>query len=286
MNRKKAFDLLGVNSATSPEEIKKAYRRASMKHHPDRGGDAEKFKEIKEAFEFLESGGKESENIFSSGGTDFADLVKNMQRNAQAWENAFRPPNSQKVFIAQVDITLEEAFSGCVKNVALRGITGGQVLPVTIPPAVYDGECVNIFEKDEHVYRLNAKIVSEYKTVFFNPGAARQLDQIGNIEKELLVSPFKMITGGWEKVNTVDGGLIDVRIPAGMEANKLLKLKDRGYWKSNKRESRGDCFLRVVPRIQKVEDISLREWVEFKTAMDEMRSETLMKSDQGETPTE
>ena len=47
------YQKLGLGRAASPDEIKKAYRSLAMKHHPDRGGDEKKFKEISEAYEIL-----------------------------------------------------------------------------------------------------------------------------------------------------------------------------------------------------------------------------------------
>jgi curved DNA-binding protein CbpA len=46
-------DVLGTNSSMSPEEIQKQYRKMSLIHHPDHGGDPEKFKEINQAYEEL-----------------------------------------------------------------------------------------------------------------------------------------------------------------------------------------------------------------------------------------
>jgi molecular chaperone DnaJ len=57
--KKDYYDILGVPKNASDEDIKKAYRKLAMKHHPDRNqGDAakvaeEKFKEAKEAYEML-----------------------------------------------------------------------------------------------------------------------------------------------------------------------------------------------------------------------------------------
>ena len=47
------YDILGVNQQASPDDLKKAYKKASMQHHPDRGGDESKFKEINEAYSTL-----------------------------------------------------------------------------------------------------------------------------------------------------------------------------------------------------------------------------------------
>lgn len=47
------YDRLGVQRNSGTDEIKKAYRNLAREHHPDKGGDPEKFKEIQEAHEVL-----------------------------------------------------------------------------------------------------------------------------------------------------------------------------------------------------------------------------------------
>jgi molecular chaperone DnaJ len=57
MAKRDYYEVLGVNRDASGEDIKKAYRRLAMKHHPDRNPDnpkaEEQFKEAKEAYEVL-----------------------------------------------------------------------------------------------------------------------------------------------------------------------------------------------------------------------------------------
>jgi molecular chaperone DnaJ len=64
MAKKDYYEVLGVNRDASDEDIKKAYRKLAMKHHPDRNPDnpksEEHFKEAKEAYEVLSDGQKRS----------------------------------------------------------------------------------------------------------------------------------------------------------------------------------------------------------------------------------
>jgi molecular chaperone DnaJ len=54
MSKRDYYEILGVSKTASADEIKKAFRKAAVKHHPDKeGGDEAKFKEVNEAYEVL-----------------------------------------------------------------------------------------------------------------------------------------------------------------------------------------------------------------------------------------
>jgi DnaJ-class molecular chaperone len=82
------YEILGVKKGASQEEIKKAYRKEAVKHHPDKGGDEAEFKKINEAYQILSDpqkraqydqfgksgfspGGNQGHGGFQSGGFDF-----------------------------------------------------------------------------------------------------------------------------------------------------------------------------------------------------------------------
>ena len=52
---KNYYDILGVDEKASSAEITKAFKNLAKQHHPDRGGDKDKFQEINEAHDTLKS---------------------------------------------------------------------------------------------------------------------------------------------------------------------------------------------------------------------------------------
>jgi molecular chaperone DnaJ len=75
MSKRDFYEVLGVNRDASDDDIKKAYRRLAMKHHPDRNPDnpkaEEQFKEAKEAYEVLSDASKRAAyDQFGHAGVD------------------------------------------------------------------------------------------------------------------------------------------------------------------------------------------------------------------------
>ena len=55
------YKTLGVNRNASQDEIKKAFKKQAMKHHPDKGGDPKQFQQLNEAYEVLGNAQKKSQ---------------------------------------------------------------------------------------------------------------------------------------------------------------------------------------------------------------------------------
>ena len=63
------YSILGVAKNASADEIKTAFRKKAHEHHPDKGGDEEKFKEYNEAYQVL--GNKEKRQQYDQFGSSF-----------------------------------------------------------------------------------------------------------------------------------------------------------------------------------------------------------------------
>lgn len=309
MNRAEAFRLLEIPENSSTEEAKKAYRRLAMKWHPDRNkepGAEAKFKQIKEAYELIESekAGSSSNtnqqyrtwngNNSTAGSTNFEDLAEFLRAmHGKGFSEAFkasRPkvdpiddykdqwgasgPGAKEyqqrggTNVVNVKLTLEEAFVGCKKriNVPNEYSISGSLTDVQIPAGLSDGDLIRTFESPGHSTRVFARIITDY-SVKFGPGIDSMEpphSSAGNIERPIEVSVITMVTGGTIEYKTIDGASVNVRIPAGIEAFRALRLKERGYWKAARRRDRGDCFLRLVPKIQRLDELSYEQLEELK----------------------
>jgi len=115
------YDVLGLDRDASQDEIKKAYRKLAREHHPDKGGDPEKFKKVQEAYETLSD--PEKRQNFDQFGTaegNPSGFPPNMNDVfAQMFGGAFggqRGPARRADHQHDMGITLEEAFRGVTKN--------------------------------------------------------------------------------------------------------------------------------------------------------------------------
>ena len=149
-NKRDYYEVLGVSKTASAEEIKKAYRKAAMKYHPDRNpGDKEaeeKFKECGEAYEVLSDEGKRQRydqygfagvdpNYGGGAGYggagfgggfggfgDFGDIFSEFFGGGTSRGSAQNAPRRGENVMSHLELTFEEAAFGCEKEVSYQRI--------------------------------------------------------------------------------------------------------------------------------------------------------------------
>ncbi|KAL6124780.1 hypothetical protein ACLB2K_077289 [Fragaria x ananassa] len=121
----KYYEILGVPKTASQDDLKKAYRKAAIKNHPDKGGDPEKFKELAQAYEVLSDPEKREiydqygegalkEGMGGGGGAhDPFDIFQSFfgggSRRQRRGEDVIHP----------LKVSLEDLYSGTSKKLSL-----------------------------------------------------------------------------------------------------------------------------------------------------------------------
>jgi molecular chaperone DnaJ len=126
------YDILGIDKNASQDDIKKAYRKKALDHHPDRGGDEVKFKEAAEAYETLSDDQKRREydtygsnpNRGRSQGFNMDDIFSQFGDifGGNPFGGAFtnqRPRRGNDLRV-QMQVTLEEVLTGSTKKVKYK----------------------------------------------------------------------------------------------------------------------------------------------------------------------
>lgn len=252
------YNTLGVQRNATQEEIKLAYRKLASMHHPDRGGDAEKFKEIQIAYDTLSDPNKKTEydnpgqgfHHFGPGQQgDFNDIFAQFfgGRPGPGPFDFFgnqRPPQRNRTINLASEITLEDAFSGkeLIFNVVLP--TGkNQTVNIKVPAGINDGTVLRIAGLgDDSIPNLPRGDL--HLTVHIRPHNSfrRQGD---DLVKDLNVSCIDAMLGCKINVDTIDGKTIEVNITPGIQHGQILGASGYGMPNVNDNRFRGRLLMPI-----------------------------------------
>ena len=267
MSKRDYYEVLGVSKGASADEIKKAFRRLAVQHHPDKeGGDETKFKEINEAYEVLKDTSKRQRydqfghagvggasggngpfgggNPFGGGQSahyDFGDLGF-----GDIFENFFggggrgqkRPTRGRDVEV-RVEINFEEAVFGTQTDLK-----------------------IDLEDTCEHCKGTTAEPGYELKTCDTCKGQGQVVTVsqtiFGNIQQAALCPTCKGAGKIPEKVCSMCKGKgtqrraqkITLKVPAGVDDGATIRLREHGEAIAN--GPKGDLYvhLRVKPHKQ------------------------------------
>ncbi len=256
MAKRDYYEVLGVSKGASADEIKKAFRKAAIEHHPDRGGDETKFKELNEAYEVLKDPSKKQRyDQFGHAGVGGA-----------GGGDPFAGYGGQSQNFDFGDLGLGDIFSSFFGGQGGSGRSQRQArgrdvetrVDISFEQAVFGTEvdlAVSLDDSCEHCKGSTVEPGYELKTCVTCKGAG-QVTQVtrtifGNIQQASVCPTCNGAGKVPEKICSVCHGkgtqpkkqTIQLKIPAGVDDGATIRLREHGEAVAN--GPKGDLYVNI-----------------------------------------
>lgn len=270
------YSTLGINRNASQDEIKKAYRKMAMQHHPDRGGDEKKFKQISEAYEILSDpqkkqmvdmgvdpksqhhgggGFNQGPFEFHFGSGNFEDIFGNF-----GFGGFRHHVQRNKTISLVVDLTLEDVLRGKDLDAEVIIPNGRKkIININIPAGIEEGQQIRYQGMgDNSIPNIPAGDLIVNVRVIPHRIYRREGD---NIVVEKTVSAWEAMIGSKIDIETLDNKRLEINIPAGSQPDTILSCRGEGLPNMRNRQ-RGHLLVKIkiqIPKIVENEKIDLIE---------------------------
>ena len=268
------YSTLGVAENATDEDIKSAFRKLAMKHHPDKNqgdpGAEEQFKSINEAYSVLSDRQKRAEYDHikkHGGGAQFHhggaqhfhfnfDHMGNVDDIIQQFfsQNGFGHPFAQQTRRNRdlqfgVEITLEDAYNG--KDLPIAFNANGQDVNVVvrIPPGIEHGTRMRFQGYGEKsIPNLPPGDLYVTINIYNHPRFRREGPHLHCI---LNLDALEAVVGTTVELDCIDNTKVNVNIPAGTQHGTALRVRQKGMPVRQNPTQQVDLILNVsitVPR--------------------------------------
>lgn len=264
------YSTLGLKRGASADEIKKAYRSMAMKHHPDRGGDEKRFKEIEEAYRTLSDPQKKQmfdsgidpnrQSGFNQGPFEFHFGTENLNDLFGNFGFGFnqRQPRKNRSININVEISLEDVLLGKDLSAEINiPNSGSKMININIPPGMQTGQQIRyegMGDNSIQGLRPGDLIVN----VVVRPHHKFQRDGNSLIYVHT-ISVWDAMLGSKISIETLDKKTLDITIPAGTQPETVLSCRGEGLPDMRSRQ-KGNLLIKIkvdIPKNLSTDQINL-----------------------------
>ncbi len=256
---KNYYEILGVKTSATPDEIKRAYRKLASQHHPDKGGDVAKFQEIEQAYRTLSD--PQTRAQYDNPQPDFGSFGGNSQGfdfdtifdifGARFGQGHQRRPQQARMSLW---IQLRDVAQGGSRTISVGTATGTTAVDIEIPLGIDDGDTVQY----PKLAPGGLDLIVSFR-IHPDPRWARN----GlNLTTEHMATVWDLILGTDARIRDILGSEIVFTIPSNCQPGTILRLRGRGL--RHRSGQQGDILIRVQGRIPDEIDPELLDHIRLK----------------------
>ena len=261
------YATLGVSETATQDEIKKAYRKLAMQHHPDKGGDTNKFQEIQSAYDTVGDQQKRAQYDaerrgggmrFNVNGQDFGggmpEGMEDMLRNfgfafGQGFQGpgggdpfgAFRQPRRNKDIQVDVVISLASTLNSQTKTISVQTTNGGRsTVEVQIPKGVRPNSSIKYPGLGDNFFESLAR-GDLYVRIHVENNSGFHIDGL-DLVKVVDINCLHAIIGHEVIVDSLDGRQFQMTIPPGTQPGTKFRIANQGLYEMNQ-NTRGSLIV-------------------------------------------
>jgi len=254
------YELLGVTEKATAEEIKLAYRKMASQHHPDKGGDKNKFQEIEQAYRILSDnnqrqqydmqrngfGGGANQWHFSSAGMNHPDINDIFRQFGfgDAFGGVRQQHRRNKDLRIEIPVPLIATLEQQTKTISVATSNGERsTVEVTIPRGVTHGTNIKYTGLGDNLFNT---IPRGDLYVQFNVHPAENFI-VNNIDlyTPVSVNCLLAIAGGLARVTGLDGKEFELTVPPGTQPNTRFRIHNQGLYQMNS-EAKGHLYAELL----------------------------------------
>jgi curved DNA-binding protein len=248
------YSILGVAKSANQDDIKRAYRKLAMQHHPDKGGDEAKFKQINEAYSVLGDPAQRAQYDtpqpqmrFRAGDFNndpFSDMMSQMFGGRRQQQR-----NPDITIAAQ--ISLLDSIVGKKLIAAYRLRSGREeTVNIDVPAGARHGDTIRFNGLGDDVMPGQRGNLFVKIQILAHPIWRREED---DLYAKQSVNALDLILGCSIIVDTVDGRQLELRVPKTTRSGTTFSISDYGAPNVHTGR-RGKIFLTIDAEIPKIED--------------------------------
>ena len=252
------YETLGVDKNSTQESIKRAYRQLAKQHHPDNGGDTEKFKQINQAYSIIGDEHKRHQynqdiasrrsnnNSYNYNHDNIHDFFNDVFKSSSGFHHSYHTQPKNKDLRTTLHINLESVLHPQSKTVHLNRGRSNKTVQVDIPAGVNDGATIRYKGYGQDV-RTVVPPGDLLVTIQVNPHKKFTRDY-NNLYSTIEIDAIDAMLGTSAEFKNIDNSKILVKIPAGAQPGQQLRIANKGL-PNNNTDIIGNLILRINIKI-------------------------------------